>query len=104
MRSVGILITAVAAFAAFDGCAPDAIAKNIRKTIRLAQTSNVTNCMMTCNAQAATCRVGCLTPGTALGGASTTTANANTNTACQVNCSTAQLTCQTTCAQTSPSQ
>lgn len=72
--------------------------------IRLAQTSTVTNCMMTCNSQAATCQTTCLVPGTAPTGAATTTSNANLSTTCQANCSTQQISCQTTCAQNSPSQ
>ena len=31
--------------------------------IRVAQTSNVTNCMMGCNSQAASCQITCLIPG-----------------------------------------
>ncbi len=31
--------------------------------IRLAQTSTVTNCMMTCNSQAAACQTNCIVPG-----------------------------------------
>lgn len=72
--------------------------------IRLAQTSTVTNCMMTCNSQAATCQTGCLLPGAAPTGAATATGNANLSTSCQVNCSTQRIACQTTCAQNSPSQ
>ena len=37
---------------------------NAEGKIRLAQTSTVTNCMMTCNSQAATCQTACLVPGT----------------------------------------
>lgn len=72
--------------------------------MRLAQTSSVTNCMMTCNSQAATCQTGCLLPGTAPTGAATTTGNANLSTSCQVNCSTQRIACQTTCAQNAPSR
>lgn len=72
--------------------------------MRLAQTSNVTNCMMLCNSQAAACQTTCLVPGTAPTNAATTTGNANVSTSCQLNCSTQQISCQTTCAQTSPSQ
>jgi hypothetical protein len=72
--------------------------------IRLAQTSAVTTCLMTCNSQAAACATTCIMPGAAPTGAATTGGNANLNTTCQVNCSTQQISCQTTCAQTSPSQ
>jgi hypothetical protein len=61
--------------------------------IRLAQSSNVTNCMMTCNSQAATRVTTCISPGATPTGAATTTSNANLNTACQVNCSTQRLQC-----------
>jgi len=71
--------------------------------IQLAQTSNVTNCMMACNSQAAACQTTCLVPGTPPTGAATTTSNANMNTTCQLNCSTQQISCHTICAQTSPS-
>jgi len=72
--------------------------------IRLAQTSTVTNCMMTCNSQAATCQTTCLVPGTPPTGAATATGNANVNTGCQLNCTTQQIACHTVCAQTSPSR
>lgn len=81
-----------------------AIAADASGKIRLAQSSTLTNCMMTCNAQAATCVTTCISPGTAPTGAATTGSNANLNTACQVNCSTQRLQCQTTCAQSYPSQ
>src|SRR5579863_8516403 len=79
-------------------------AANAAGKIRLAQTSTVTNCMMLCNSQAATCQTTCLVPGAAPTGAATTTGNANVSTSCQLNCSTQQISCQTTCAQSSPSQ
>jgi hypothetical protein len=72
--------------------------------IRLAQTSIVTNCMMTCNSQAAACQTGCVIPGTAPTGAATTTSNANVSTSCQLSCSTQQISCHTICARSSPSQ
>jgi hypothetical protein len=71
--------------------------------IRIAQTSNVTNCMMACNSQAATCQTTCLIPGSPPTGAATTGGNANQSTACQLNCTTQRMTCQTSCARTSPS-
>jgi hypothetical protein len=71
--------------------------------IRIAQTSTVTNCMMACNSQAATCQTTCLVPGTVPIGAATTGSNANQSTVCQLSCTTQQVTCQTTCARTSPS-
>jgi hypothetical protein len=71
--------------------------------IRLAQSSTVTNCMMSCNSQAATCQTGCVVPGTAPTNAATTTSNATSSASCQINCSTQQISCQTICARTSPS-
>ena len=71
--------------------------------IRLAQTFTVSNCMMLCNSQAATCQTTCVVPGSAPTGAATTTSNANVSTSCQAGCSTQQIACQTTCAQRSPS-
>ncbi len=76
---------------------------NATGKIRLAQTSTVTNCMMSCNSQAAACQTTCLVPGTAPTGAATVTGNANMNTSCQLNCTTQQIACHTTCAQNSPS-
>jgi hypothetical protein len=72
--------------------------------ILLAQTSTVTNCMMTCNAQAASCQASCVVPGNAPTGAATTTSNANVSTSCQLTCSTVQIACQSACARSSPSQ
>jgi hypothetical protein len=71
--------------------------------IRVAQTSTVTNCMMACNSQAASCQTTCLIPGTVPTGAATTASNANQSTACQLNCTTQQISCQALCARTSPS-
>jgi hypothetical protein len=72
--------------------------------IRLAQSSNVTNCMMRCNSQAAICQTTCLVPGSQPTGAATTGGNATKSTSCQLNCTTQQVSCQTICAQNSPSQ
>jgi len=71
--------------------------------IRIAQTSIVTNCMMACNSQAASCQTTCLIPGTAPTGAATAGSNANQSTACQLNCTTQQFSCQASCARTAPS-
>ncbi len=65
--------------------------------IRLAQTSTVTNCMMACNAQAATWQTTCLVPGTPPTGAATSGGNANQSTAYQLNCTTQRINCQTLC-------
>jgi hypothetical protein len=71
--------------------------------IRVAQTSIVTNCMMACNSQAASCQTTCLIPGTTPTGAATIGSNATQSTACQLNCTTQQINCQALCGRTSPS-
>ena len=93
-----ILCSAVLAVAVCDSTVQAA------SRIRLAQTSNVTNCMMLCNSQAANCQTTCIIPGSQPTGAATTGSNANVSTSCQINCTTQQITCQTTCARNSPSQ
>ena len=100
MRQAALLLAGFGIGAAMSGVFGDANAGKIR----LAQTSTVTNCMMACNSQAATCQTTCLVPGTPPTGAATTTSNANVSTSCQLNCSTQQIACHTTCAQTSPSR
>jgi hypothetical protein len=97
MRWLAVLFAVVA----IEGFAGGASAGG---KIRLAQTSTTTNCMMTCNSQAATCQAACVVPGTAPTGAATTTSNANASASCLINCSTQQMTCQTICARASPSQ
>jgi hypothetical protein len=74
------------------------------ESLRLAQSSTVTNCMMSCNAQAASCQTNCVVPGVPPTNAATTTSNATASTACTLNCSTQQLTCQSSCALQSPSR
>ena len=99
MRRAIMVSAVITVGAAVNGMA----AAQAAGTIRLAQTSAVTTCMMTCNAQAATCQATCLVPGTPPTNAATTTGNANVSTSCQLSCSTQQLACQTTCARSSPS-
>ncbi len=72
----------------------------------LAQTSTTTNCMMSCNSQAANCQTACLIPTTPTTGTTSaaTTNNPNQNASCQLTCTTQQLSCQTNCARASPSQ
>jgi hypothetical protein len=86
------------------GFAASASAGNSGAPIRLAQTSTTTNCMMTCNSQAATCQSSCVVPGTAPTTAATTTSNATASQSCLSNCSSQELACQTNCARISPSQ
>jgi hypothetical protein len=90
----------LSAFAILTLAAPNAARA---KTIKLAQSSTVTNCMMVCNASSASCQSSCVVPGTPPTGAATTTSNATASTACLMSCTTAQLNCQTACARTSPS-
>jgi len=103
MRCLAVLfaVVAVAGFAS---------AASAGEKIRLAQTSTTTNCMMTCNAQAATCQAACFVPPAPAAGSTTIAQaqaagpNPTASTSCVVNCTTTQLTCQTTCARISPSQ
>jgi hypothetical protein len=99
VRSSAIVFALVAICCAGGGSVAAATAGKMR----LAQTSTVTNCMMTCNSQAATCQMNCVIPGTPPTGAATATGNANVSTSCQLNCTTQQVACHTVCARTSPS-
>ena len=83
MRSYTFLLVA-----AIELVTPNVFAEG---KIRLAQSSNVTSCMMTCNAQAASCQTSCLVPGQSSSGATATTMNATANTSCVLNCSSTQL-------------
>ena len=95
-----VSIFALPIFSLLTFASPDAANA---KSIRLAQSSTVTNCMMVCNATVASCQSSCVVPGTPPTGAATATSNATASTACLMACSTAQLNCQTACARTSPS-
>jgi hypothetical protein len=100
MRAWAVVIAVVA----LGGLAIDGFA-----SAALAQTSNTTNCMMTCNSQAATCQATCLVPAAATTTTTTTTSaltatpNATINTTCSINCATAQVNCHNLCARNSPS-
>jgi hypothetical protein len=98
MRSLAIFVAALALSAAVERPA------SAEEKVRLAQSSTVTNCMMSCNAQAATCQTACLVPGTPPTASATLTSNATAGTACVLGCNAAQLSCQTNCARQSPSQ
>ena len=84
-------------------CAAGASAENAGKSIRLAQSSATTTCMMSCNSQAASCQTSCVVPATSSNTA-TGTGNNVASQSCLSNCSSQQLACQTTCARTSPSE
>jgi hypothetical protein len=65
-------------------------------------TSTVTNCMMSCNSQAANCHTGCFIPAaptsvSAGRGTLTSTLNATSNTACIMGCTSSRLACHTSC-------
>jgi hypothetical protein len=102
MRCLAVLFAVVAVV----GLANEAFAG---EKIRLAQSSTTTKCMMTCNAQAATCQAACFVPSapaagsTAIAQGQTAGPNPTASTSCTMNCTTTQLTCQTTCARISPS-
>jgi hypothetical protein len=103
MRAIALLLAAAAITAAL------AQGAGAEETIRLAQTSTVTNCMMACNSQVANCQTTCVvpTPPTAPPSPSSSSApalNAAGSTNCLMSCSSLQLTCQTNCARQSPSQ
>jgi hypothetical protein len=100
MRRFAILLAAAAVSAA---AVHSALAEG---RIRLAQTSIVTNCMMTCNAQAATCQTGCVvpTPPTIPTIPATPNPNPTASTTCTLGCTSTQVACQTNCARLSPSQ
>jgi len=79
-------------------------AAKTNKSLRLAQSSSTTSCMMSCNSTAATCQAACVVPGSPASGAATAGGNATASTSCLMSCSTQQLNCQTNCARVSPSQ
>ncbi len=62
-------------------------------------TSTVTNCMMSCNSQAANCLTDCFirTAPTTVSARGEGTLNATSNTACVMGCSSSRLACQTSC-------
>jgi hypothetical protein len=72
--------------------------------LHVAQSSTTTNCMVSCNAQWATCQASCIVPGSAPTGAATSTSNANASSSCLINCGSQQMSCQSSCALASPSQ
>jgi hypothetical protein len=74
-----------------------------------AQSSVTTNCMMSCNAQAASCRTGCVVPQLPVAPPSPSSSpasnlNAVAGGTCLSACSSNQLTCQSGCALQSPSR
>jgi hypothetical protein len=85
------------------GLAGDALAAG---KIRLAQTSNVTNCMMNCNSGYALCQSNCINPNQALQALNQGTFSRGAvagNGSCISTCTNQQLVCQIACARSSPS-
>lgn len=104
MRNLALLLVVAAIDAA---AAHGALAEG---RIRLAQTSTVTNCMMTCNSRAATCQSGCVVPTPAPSTLNVTPAiptpspNPSAGATCLMACTSTQIACQTNCSRQSPSQ
>jgi len=101
MRSIAVLVVAMSA-ATTQGVfaqtsvppiqAPPASQSNV--------SSVVTNCMMTCNASAASCQTGCLVPNSLPSvstGLPAPSSNPTANAACLSSCTSIQITCQTNC-------
>jgi len=109
MRGFAILVTVVAiCCGAHDGAlAQTAVPTVVSPTPGNSTpvTSTTTNCMMACNARAASCQTGCFIPvPSAVTPAGTVTLNPTANTACTMGCTSGQIACQTTCAMASPSR
>src|SRR5580704_916967 len=98
MRCLAVLFVVVAGFAS---------AASAGEKIRLAQSSTTTNCMMSCNAQAATCQTTCFLPPAPAAGSTTIAqaqspgANPTASTSCVMACTTTQLACQSVCSRSS---
>jgi hypothetical protein len=108
MPGLAILVVAAAVFSSTPGALADGKIQLAQTGLPSQVTSTVTNCMMSCNSQAANCQTSCLipappTPTTATPSGSITF-NATASQACTTSCSSSQLACQTNCARLSPSQ
>ena len=115
MRVFAVLIAATAIYlGAHDVALAQATVPNVAPPLQglnTPVTSTVTNCMMSCNSQAASCQTGCIVPGastTTTAGifagsqvSQTGTLNATQSTSCVMGCTTTQLTCQTACSRLS---
>jgi|SRR5271155_4090159 hypothetical protein len=99
MRVTAILLV-VLSIVSVDGLRGTAVAA---ETIRLAQASVTTTCMMTCNSQYANCQSSCLATG-AVPNTPAATTNANPNQTCFSSCTNTQLSCQINCSRAAPSQ
>src|SRR5262249_35958804 len=97
--SICVLLTT-----SFIGLAGGALAAG---KIRLAQTSTVTNCMMSCSNTYASCQTTCSNPAQAQSAVNQGTINRGNvlaNGSCLSLCTSQQLLCSQTCARMSPSQ
>jgi hypothetical protein len=111
MRVFAVLIAATAIFlGAHDVALAQATVPNVAPPLTglgpTPVTSTVTNCMMSCNSQAASCQTSCVMPAApttagAAGATQTGTLNATNSTSCAIGCSSTQLTCQTACSRLS---
>jgi len=109
MRGFAILVIAAAIYSgAHDAALAQVSAPTVTSPtpgLSTPVTSTTTNCLMSCNARAASCQTGCFIPvPSAVTPAGTVTLNPTANTACTMGCTTSQLACQTTCAMVSPSR
>jgi hypothetical protein len=109
MRGVAILVIAAAIYCgAHDAVLAQTSTPNVVSPpagLSTPLTSTTTNCMMSCNAQAANCRTGCFIPAPpTVTPAGTVTLNPTANTACVMGCTSSQFACQSGCAQASPSR
>jgi len=101
MRALPTLLTALVTLGFANNASAD-------QKIRLAQTSAVTTCMMTCNSAFANCNSSCVATGTLPQGTLTTNLNAGAGNlfatgSCTSSCTNQQLSCQINCARTAPS-
>ena len=98
MRVFAVLIAAIAIYlGAHDVALAQATVPNVTPPLQGLNspvTSTVTNCMMSCNSQAATCQTGCVIP-------AAPTLNATKNTSCVIGCTSTQVSCQTACSRLS---
>ena len=114
MRVFAVLIAAIAIYlGAHDVALAQATVPSVAPPLTglgsTPVTSTVTNCMMSCNSQAAAYQTGCVMPTPPFsttaqafgGGAQTVQLNATKNVSCGIGCTTAQLSCQTACSRLS---
>jgi hypothetical protein len=107
MRVFAVLIAAIAIYlGAHDVALAQATVPSVAPPLTglgsTPVTSTVTNCMMSCNSQAAACQTACVIPAApTTAAAQIGTLNATKNTTCVIGCTTSQVSCQTTCSRLS---